>query len=557
MPRGCPERVPIVCVLVLLGSCFDGEFLVGLPCASNHDCGPTIECIEGVCGGPGSRCGDGVQQEGEACDDGNKLEGDGCSATCMLDCGNGQTTSGEECDDGNQNDEDFCLSNCVLASCGDGHTLEYYEDCDDGNTNDNDNCTSCKNPTCYDGIRNQDEPDVDCGGTHCAARCSAGATCVTDDDCGSGLCTDSVCAERASLDVGDEHSCVAYDGLMHCWGLGSSGQLGLASTEDIGNDELPVTRAPIVVGAPVDSVAAGQEHTCAILRTGDARCWGRGDRGQLGLGTLDNTGDDEHPLAKRPLSIGADNARASAMELGSGYTCAHTEDDALYCWGLSDILPYDETDAAQVEPIDTNIVAVSTHWIEMCVIEAGDNGNDSPYCLPGPYAINLGDSLIVVSITVGGGHACALTANGDVHCWGRNDSGQLGYATNTEWIMPEDAGIVDVGGNVVQISAGVAHTCARLDDASVRCWGDATDGRLGYGNTNSIGDDETPASAGPVDVGGNVLHISAGGKHTCALLSGGRVRCWGDNRYGQLGYGHTQSIGDDEVPAQAGDVMYR
>src|SRR5690606_6091322 len=107
---------------------------------------------------------------------------------------------------------------------------------------------------------------------------------------------------------------------------------------------------------------------------------------------------------------------------------------------------------------------------------------------------------------------------------------------------------------VVQLATGIYHTCAVVNDGRVRCWGQGTSGKLGYGNTNHIGDDEEPASAGDVDVGGTVIQLAAGYWHTCALLDGGRVRCWGAESEGRLGYANMNTIGDDETPASAGDV---
>lgn len=114
------------------------------------------------------------------------------------------------------------------------------------------------------------------------------------------------------------------------------------------------------------------------------------------------------------------------------------------------------------------------------------------------------------------------------------------------------------------ISAGHSHTCAVLTNGNVRCWGGAdalSVAKLGYGNTTPIGDDEQPASAGDVNVGGPVSRVAAGRHFTCALLESQKVRCWGvaiDPIYGRsggwLGYGNTEDIGEDELPFTAGDV---
>ena len=110
------------------------------------------------------------------------------------------------------------------------------------------------------------------------------------------------------------------------------------------------------------------------------------------------------------------------------------------------------------------------------------------------------------------------------------------------------------GGTVVEVTAGLAHTCARLDDDTVRCWGVGASGQLGYGDTASIGDTEDPSSVGPVNVGAPVVAIQADGNHTCAITDTGAVRCWGLGGDGRLGYGNLETIGDDEDPADAGDV---
>jgi uncharacterized repeat protein (TIGR01451 family) len=149
-----------------------------------------------------------------------------------------------------------------------------------------------------------------------------------------------------------------------------------------------------------------------------------------------------------------------------------------------------------------------------------------------------------------------------VRCWGDGNTGKLGYGNTTDIgddELPGSVGPVDLGtGRTARgISAMRFHTCALLDDGSVRCWGFGDEGQLGYGNTSNIGDDETPGSVGPVDIGAGrtALTITVGQRHSCVLLDNGDVRCWGNASAGQLGYASTTDIGDDEAPAVAGPVQ--
>jgi alpha-tubulin suppressor-like RCC1 family protein len=163
----------------------------------------------------------------------------------------------------------------------------------------------------------------------------------------------------------------------------------------------------------------------------------------------------------------------------------------------------------------------------------------------------------VTQVATGLAYSCALLSTGKVRCWGDNLSGGLGYPGVTsvgDDETPAAAGDVDVGGKVTQLVVGMLHTCALLENGKVRCWGSPADGRLGYANANAIGDDETPAAAGDVDVGGKVTQLAAGDYSTCALLETGKVRCWGAGMRGELGHASLSDIGDDETPASAGDI---
>jgi len=326
------------------------------------------------------------------------------------------------------------------------------------------------------------------------------------------------------LALGAFHTCAGFDdGGVRCWGTG--GYIGSGNAATIGDDETPDSIGPVLVGGPVKQIAAGWYHTCAVLQSGALRCWGNGLAGELGYGNTLNIGDDETPASAGDVNVGAKILQVSA---GPSHSCALLSSGNVRCWGKNDHFQLGYASPASI----------------------GDD--ESP---ASASVVDVGG--LVTQVAAGWEHTCVLLDTGKVRCWGKSLGGTLGYG-NDEIIgddeTPASAGDVDVGGTVTQIVAGMLHTCALLDTGKVRCWGEGLDGRLGYGNTQNIGDDETPASAGDVDVGGSVKMLAAGDYATCALLDTGKVRCWGSGLNGELGQASTQSIGDDETPASAGDI---
>ena len=169
------------------------------------------------------------------------------------------------------------------------------------------------------------------------------------------------------------------------------------------------------------------------------------------------------------------------------------------------------------------------------VAAVGDEASDLPPA-DVPFA-----GVRVTGMAVGAEHTCALLGDDgdDVRCWGSNGAGQLGLPG--ELLIGDEQGeplgpSVDLGGPARELSAGRAHTCARLSGGLVRCWGDNTFGQLGYPAIPAIGLIDDPASH-PTLALAPVRQLSAGGTHTCAVLEADRsIRCWGRNWSDQLGF---------------------
>jgi Regulator of Chromosome Condensation (RCC1) repeat protein/regulator of chromosome condensation (RCC1) repeat-containing protein len=280
-----------------------------------------------------------------------------------------------------------------------------------------------------------------------------------------------------------------------------------------------------VVPLAIKQIVAGAEVSCALLNDGKLRCWGGGP--ELGYGRPVTVGDDETPAEAGSVPAGGAIETVSA----GGPTCAVFVGGAVRCWGGNDVGQLGYGNASTV-------------------------GDDEPPSLVGTLSLS-GKALQVAS---GLAHACAVLAGGGVQCWGQGLLGRLGYG-NVKNVgddeVPATVGLVRLGSaKAVRLGLGESHTCALLDDGGVNCWGRNEFGQLGYGHVNVIGDNEFPSASSPLDLGGKATQLSAGSNHTCAVLEGGAVRCWGQNSSGQLGTGDTERVGDNETPAQVNAVDF-
>lgn len=293
---------------------------------------------------------------------------------------------------------------------------------------------------------------------------------------------------RMTVEAGHFHSCaLTAAGGVACWGDNAYGQLGDGTTIQ------RLTPTPVSgLSSGVVALAAGAWHSCALTSGGDVKCWGRNIDGQLGDGT---TIDRRTPTAALGLS-----RNVIALSGGTRHTCALTDAGAVKCWGL-------------------NVF--------------GQVGDGTTLDRHAPTDVSL-LSKDIVAVTAGNYHNCAMTAGGDVSCWGYNEEGQLGDGTQNNRLEPVPA--VGLPRGIVMIVGGERHTCALTFAGAVNCWGWNSTGQLGDGSSSwrSL----TPVT--PTGMSSGVAALTAGGMYSCARkISDGGVWCWGANESGQLGDGTT------------------
>jgi alpha-tubulin suppressor-like RCC1 family protein len=242
----------------------------------------------------------------------------------------------------------------------------------------------------------------------------------------------------------------------------------------------------------IPSITAGWEHNCLLTSGGAVQCWGDNRYGQLGDGT--STG------RLTPVDVIGLTNGVSGIAAGGYHTCALTSGGKVKCWG-------------------------DNHF--------GELGDGTTIDRPAPVDV-IGLKSGVIAITAGEGQTCALTSSGGVKCWGDDQAGAVGDGTYTYTGRLTPVDVIGLTSGVSVVSASEGRTCALTSDGGAKCWGDGSFGELGNGSTDW--------SLTPKDVSGlksGVSAITGGLFHTCALTSGGGVKCWGKNDFGQLGVNET------------------
>jgi len=300
-----------------------------------------------------------------------------------------------------------------------------------------------------------------------------------------------------AITAGGRHTCTvlgdrasASAGTVQCWGDDEFGELGNGS---LGPDQCgsagACALAPVAVEnlSQVVSVAAGVEHTCALLSGGSVACWGDNSYGELGNGGF--AGPDTCgtlPCAQSPVMV-PNLSGVASIAAGGYHSCAVLTDRTVECWGRND-----------------------SGELGLGLATGPQSCLKGTYCATAPTPVP--GLTGVVALALGNAHSCALLADRTVQCWGLAGGGELGNGNSTGpdacngasppaacSTSPVKVSALD---HVVQLAAGSLSSCAVLSNGTVDCWGDNTLGELGDGT--SEGPEQcagAPCSTTPVLVG--------------------------------------------------------
>jgi len=273
-----------------------------------------------------------------------------------------------------------------------------------------------------------------------------------------------------------------------CWGWNLYGQVGDGTSE---NWFAPTQVSGLASG--VSSMAATWGRTCAVA-AGAVLCWGSNVHGEI-------VHDSSATSFATPTQISGLGLLSGTRAVAAGryHSCAITDGGGVMCWGVN-------TSAGEI------------------------GANTATVARFAPTQVS-GLTAGVVAIAAGYSHTCVVTSEGGVKCWGSNAVGQIGDNTkgNNRLAPTQVSGLTS---GVIEITAGLYHTCALTQAGGLMCWGSNMEYQLG------IDDYEVVQKLVPTKVPGltsGVSAVSAGKYHTCARKWNGEALCWGENAYGKTG----------------------
>ena len=331
-----------------------------------------------------------------------------------------------------------------------------------------------------------------------------------------------------AVSAGYDTSCAILDNSTqaYCWGKRADWSDSTGTTQS-GTSMLGNSSNAAIDGTWVDlgtegdrihSISMGEVHACAVVEN-TIECWGVEESGSFGMSSSSVNSYSTPQTISVPSGL---TAKQVVIEHSTDSTCGVFEDSTgshtVICWGDETAVGYTSSN-----PVTTlsNAPVEDSNGDDLEMYETSSSPND------------------IVDIQMGKDHACVLSRQGFVKCWGYNNVGQLGYGDHITSITPQSNGEMAHGDKhpmlyfgqnrtVTQIDVGYERSCALLDDGSISCWGRYSE--YMFTNTNGIGSSGyqyTPLSLTPYGTD-NLKVVIGGTGSVCALKESGDVYCTGD-----------------------------
>ncbi len=319
---------------------------------------------------------------------------------------------------------------------------------------------------------------------------------------------------------------------IRCSGGNSHGQLGNGNMSGL------TSASPATVSTPqlATAIASGTSLNCAITVSGGVHCWGQNFNGTLG------TGKFSYNLS--PVTVYSNFVSAN-IQMAKQYGCILSSSGKITCLGapgspLGQIKsntvvtyapsPIDVSSTISFQKLALGINHACAMTLDNEILCWGNNfygtlGNGTTTSSQTPVAPLV--NMDVDDLFSGAYNSCAISSSGTLKCWGSNTYGQIGDGTTVQRETPV---IADTGNSYSSISIGPFHMCGiRSSNQKIACWGDNSSGQLGDGTTT------TRSNAQTIDVANSYIQVASGVGHSCGITTSGVLRCWGSNTYGQLG----------------------
>ncbi len=272
-------------------------------------------------------------------------------------------------------------------------------------------------------------------------------------------------------------------------------------------------------GGKIVDIAMGSSFTCAIAvspnATRELYCWGYGQFGELGQSGF-QAGVESTYHSYSPLKVTGVPGIPISITAGNSYACAINDEKQAYCWG-------------------------NNHYSQLGVASQAIDVSS-----PVPKKVSL--TLPVLQISANQSLTCAVVDNNsinEVYCWGSNYNGMAGVGSTSLPLILIPTKVLGSEG-AVQVSAGGTHACMRMNSGKVKCWGQGSEGQLGYdGILPHPTDPKRIPTALPVNQSSPVevltindaTDLSTGTNHTCVVRAASEVMCFGYLGFGALGHG--------------------